>query len=77
MLFTGSYIKTFVNNEGDWDYKECLFEVYAISLKEAIKKDKEHWSLYREPTWFEEIILDTHLASVATFIDREMPYLNA
>ena len=77
MLFKGLFTKTFVNNNGDWDYRECSFQVYALSLKEAIKKDKEYWSLYREPTWFEEITLDTHVASIATFIDREMPFLRS
>lgn len=74
MLFTGSYVKTFVNNKGDWDWKECLIEIKALSLEDAIKKDKEYWSLYREPAYFEEIVLDTHMASIVTFIDREMPY---
>lgn len=79
MLFIGTYIQTFVNHAttGGWDHKVCQFEVYAASLKEAIKKDKEYWNYNREPTWFEEIVLDTHLASIATFVDREMPYLLA
>jgi len=81
MLFKGTYIKYFVSHteetDGEWQDKECTFEVYALSLEEAIKKDKEYWNWCREPTWFEEIVLDTHLASIATFIDREMPYLVA
>lgn len=77
MRFKCTYWKTFVNFNGDWDYKQVSTEINALSVEDATKKDKEHWSLYREPSKIEAVSSDTHMASIQTFLDREMPYLYA
>ncbi len=78
MLFIGHYWEIYLNTTTeDYDYREKTIEIYATSLEEAEKKDKEYWAWHREPAWFEDILIDTHTASISTFLDREMPYFNA
>lgn len=77
MRFRCTYWKTFVNSEGDLDCKQVTIEINALSMEDAINKDKENWNLCREPSDIEVVELDTHMASIQTFLEREMPYLAA
>lgn len=76
MRYQVTYFRTLVNEEGNIDYRRRDYIANAIDMQQVIDADKEFWNFYREPGYVEELECSTPtLATVQTFLDREMPFL--